>query len=125
MRRYSNAITAYEDMYAVILSECGIKFLRQEVICLECGYHSPTIRICCPTCKDPHPDVAVVDFLIPPNTVIEIGGDYINKRKLRLKDMRRTKALNTMGYSVIRVANNEVVELWNNSQKRHPISGQK
>lgn len=118
LKRISNAITKYEDLYAIYLSRHKIPFLRQEVICLDCGYHANTIRIRCPKCKSPHPEVAVVDFLVPAiRLVIEIGGGYIDNDKLRLKDANRTKSLNSCKYQVIRISNKEVMELWNNLSK--------
>jgi len=69
--------------------------------------------------------VAIVDFFLPPNLVIEIGGDYIVNDKQRLKAMQREQSLNTMGYTVVRISNKQVKEVWKAFLKQRHILGPK
>ena len=122
MRRVSNAITSSEDTYAQVLSILGIHFLRQEVICLNCGYHARTMQSECPICKTHERDIAIVDFLLEdPLMVIEIKGEIHDKRKQELKDIEREKALLMRGYVVVSISNKQVMELWNHFKKLHRI----
>ena len=121
MKRYSNAVTHTEDIYAQYLSILNVHFLRQEVICLNCGYHAQTIRDECPICKTWKQDVAVVDFLIEdPLIVIEIKGSIHDKRKHELKDIEREKHLYRCGYVVISLTNQQVDDIWKAFKKRQP-----
>ena len=116
------SITSSEDTYAQVLSILNVPFLRQEVICLNCGFHAQTMGNECPICKTSTRDIAIVDFLIEdPLMVIEIKGGIHDKRKQERKDIEREKALLRMGYVVVSISNKQVMELWDNFKKQQVI----
>src|SRR5438067_2076781 len=72
--------TKFEDRLAVILKRNGIAYERQVQV-----------------------RVYTVDFLIPPNTVIEVTGSVHKVR--RFQDLTRTEELEAWGYRVIVIPN--------------------
>src|SRR6266516_475385 len=77
--------TKFEDRLAVILKRNGIAFERQALV-----------------------KSYTVDFLIPPNTIVEVTGSVHKVR--RFQDLSRTRDLEEWGYQVIIIPNHLLLE---------------
>lgn len=82
--------TVAEKMFASILNDNGIPYIQQAVI----------------ETKDNH--YYIVDFLLNNKVVIEIDGGYHNEEEQKERDEYRTKVLESLGYGIFRITNEEV-----------------
>ncbi len=73
-------VTRWEDRLATILKRAGISYQRQVKV-----------------------KVYSVDFLIPPNTIVEVTGSVHKTRQIR--DLTRIQQLEVWGYRVIIIPN--------------------
>lgn len=82
--------TDAENKFAKILDDNGIQYIQQAVI----------------ETKDNH--YYIVDFLLNNKVVIEIDGGYHNEEEQKERDEYRTKVLESLGYGIFRITNEEV-----------------
>lgn len=106
-------VTDAEVSFAIKLQDNGIRYVTQQVFCLNCGANDKSMGTVCLHCeKELRNSIAVVDFFIKPlKLIIEIIGSVHDKLKVEIWDNYRKQKLIALGFKVIEYRNDEVEKL--------------